>query len=80
MWSVYIIRSKSNPEQRYIGLTENLKARLQNHNAGGSIHTAKFRPWALETVISFSEKSKAAAFENPQSHFNPGLKSCTVCV
>ncbi len=63
MWSVYIIRSKSNPEQRYIGLTENLKARLQNHNAGGSIHTAKFRPWALETVISFSEKSKAAAFE-----------------
>ena len=63
MWSVYIIRSLSNPEQRYIGLTNDLNARLATHNSGGSPHTSKFRPWELETAIAFHDRAKAAAFE-----------------
>ena len=63
MWTVYIIRSLSHPEQRYIGLTNDLDARLAKHNSGGSPHTSKPRPWELETAIAFPSQEKAAAFE-----------------
>ena len=63
MWSVYIIRSQTAPDERYIGLTNDLKARLAKHNSGGSPHTSKYRPWKLETAIAFTAKDKAAAFE-----------------
>jgi len=41
---VYLIRSKSSPDQTYIGSTDNLKRRLQDHNSGDSPHTPKYRP------------------------------------
>ena len=63
MWSVYIIRSLNHPDQRYIGLTNDLEARLAKHNSGGSPHPSKYRPWQIETAIAFREKDKAAAFE-----------------
>jgi predicted GIY-YIG superfamily endonuclease len=40
-----------------------LKERLAKHNQGGSPHTAKFRPWAVETAVAFVSREKAAAFE-----------------
>jgi putative endonuclease len=60
---VYLIRSIKYPPQSYIGLTDNLKARLQKHNSGGSPHTAKFRPWKLITYLAFSDRKQAADFE-----------------
>jgi putative endonuclease len=42
---VYILRSVNHPAQTYIGSTEDLRARLAQHNAGRSIHTKKFKPW-----------------------------------
>ena len=39
---VYLIRSKAHPEQRYVGLTSNLKKRLREHDARKSPHTSKF--------------------------------------
>lgn len=63
MWTVYILRSMRDPSQRYIGLTNDLNARLAKHNSGGSSHTAKFCPWELETAINFKDQGKAAAFE-----------------
>ena len=63
MWTVYIIRSVHHPERRYIGFTNDLDARLAKHNAGGSPHTSKYRPWELETAVGFTDKIKAAAFE-----------------
>ena len=63
MWTVYILRSLSPSDQRYVGLTNDLDARLAKHNSGGSPHTAKFRPWELETAIAFRDQEKAAAFE-----------------
>ena len=63
MWTVYILRSVSHPDQRYIGLTNDLPARLTKHNSGGSPHTSKFRPWELETAIAFMDQEKAAVFE-----------------
>ena len=44
-------------------MTDNISARLQKHNEGGVPHTAKFRPWQLETAVAFRDRNKAAAFE-----------------
>ena len=60
---VYILRSKSRPEQRYVGVTTNLEERLIRHNAGESYHTAKYMPWEIETSIHFSDPAKALRFE-----------------
>ena len=60
---VYLIQSISNPDRRYIGVTQNLKARLKSHNEGQSPHTSKFKPWNLITYIAFSDESKAVEFE-----------------
>ena len=63
MFYTYILRSISQPEQRYIGSTADLKSRLAKHNAGEVPHTSKFKPWKIETAIAFSSKEKAYAFE-----------------
>lgn len=63
MWYTYIIRSLKDPTQRYIGSTNDIRARLEKHNEGGSPHTSKYRPWKLEIIIGFPSKEKAQAFE-----------------
>jgi len=60
---VYLIKSIPYPEQRYIGLTSDIKARLKAHNAGQSKHTSKFKPWKLVAYFAFSEEPKAHEFE-----------------
>ena len=63
MYYVYLLRSISDPEQTYIGYTEDLKTRLQAHNNGQSPHTSKYKPWDLITYLSFNDKSRAFSFE-----------------
>ena len=63
MLYVYLLESVGHPDQRYVGLTENLKRRLPEHNAGKSPHTAKYRLWKLVTYLAFSDEAKARAFE-----------------
>ena len=63
MFYTYILRSLSQPEQRYIGSTADLKSRLAKHNAGEVPHTSKFKPWRFQTAIAFDSKEKAVAFE-----------------
>ena len=60
---VYRLRSCAHPDQIYTGLTDDLHARLQKHNEGGCPHTAKFRPWKIESCHAFDSREKAAAFE-----------------
>jgi putative endonuclease len=60
---VYLLQSIDYPDQVYVGLADDLKARLATHNAGGSPHTSKFKPWRLVTYVAFSDESKAVAFE-----------------
>jgi predicted GIY-YIG superfamily endonuclease len=60
---VYLLESEAAPAKRYIGLTGDLRARLAEHNAGKSPHTAKFMPWRLVTYMAFSDRAKAFAFE-----------------
>jgi putative endonuclease len=63
LFYVYLIESISTQGQRYVGVTADLKQRLQDHNSGKSIHTSKFKPWRLTTYIAFSNRANAEAFE-----------------
>ena len=60
---VYILRSSSGTDHFYIGVTEDVEARLKEHNAGEVFHTAKFKPWSLKNFIAFEDRAKAFAFE-----------------
>lgn len=63
MYYVYLIKSLQNPDKTYIGYTNNLKHRLDQHNTGGSIYTSDDRPWELVVYLGFKDESKAIAFE-----------------
>ena len=63
MHYVYLIKSTSHPDQKYIGITSDLKDRLKTHNEGRSPHTSKYKPWQLVTYLAFSNKSKAVESE-----------------
>ncbi|MCC7267622.1 MAG: GIY-YIG nuclease family protein [Caulobacteraceae bacterium] len=60
---VYLLESDVSPGQRYIGVTNDLRIRLKEHNAGKSPHTSKFKPWRISTYVAFTDRSKADAFE-----------------
>jgi len=60
---VYLIESDGTPTQRYVGMTSDLKWRLEDHNSGKSVHTSKFKPWRLVTYVAFSKQGKAESFE-----------------
>jgi predicted GIY-YIG superfamily endonuclease len=60
---VYLIESIAHPEERYVGLTDDLTRRLKEHNRGGSPHTAEYRPWRVIVALHFDDGLRAAAFE-----------------
>ncbi len=60
---VYILVSQTNATHHYTGLTKDLDTRLEAHNAGQVPHTAKYRPWRIETAVAFQSREKAADFE-----------------
>jgi predicted GIY-YIG superfamily endonuclease len=68
---VYILQSVLNQGHFYVGLTDDLHARLRKHNSGRVPHTAKVRPWKIKTAITFTDRLRAAEFE----HFKHHLKS-----
>jgi putative endonuclease len=63
VYYVYILQSKSAPNQRYIGLTRDLKKRLLDHEDGRSPHTAKFATWLMVAYLTFVAEDIAVAFE-----------------
>jgi putative endonuclease len=60
---VYILECIAEPARHYVGITDELRARLKAHNAGQVYHTAKFKPWRLNTYIAFSDNTRAISFE-----------------
>ncbi len=63
MYYVYLIESASAQGERYLGMTTDLNERLQEHNAGKSSHTSKFKPWKVTAYVAFTDRAKAEAFE-----------------
>tara|TARA_R110002095_G_scaffold155137_1_gene134738 strand:- start:1 stop:237 length:237 start_codon:yes stop_codon:yes gene_type:complete len=62
MTYVYILKSECG-RHFYTGMTSDLVARLARHNAGQVRHTAKFRPWRVQTYLVFDDSERALAFE-----------------
>ena len=60
---VYILQSIAKPSEFYVGLSQDVDARLNAHNAGQSPHTSKFRPWRLKSSHYFADAPTAVAFE-----------------
>ena len=63
MYYVYVLRSVAVPDQRYIGRTNNLNKRLNEHNSGASVYTAKYGPWVVEVYVAFEVEKRAIEFE-----------------
>lgn len=57
------IRSVSEPERRYAGVTGDLVARLVADNAGQNGSTAAWRPWVVDLCIEFRTEALAVRFE-----------------
>ena len=60
---VYILVSEADAIIHYTGVTQSMRERLRDHNRGACPHSAKYRPWRLETAIAFSSEVKARSFE-----------------
>jgi len=60
---VYILKSDTDIDHFYVGVTDDVAARLQKHNAGEVSHTSKYRPWHLKTYVAFSDEKRAFEFE-----------------
>lgn len=60
---VYILESLALEGRHYVGLTSDLRARLQKHNAREVTHTSKYAPWRIKTYVAFSDDAAANAFE-----------------
>jgi len=61
---VYVLFSLRQPGKHYTGWAHDLKSRLKAHNAGQCPHTAKFRPWQVETAIAVRSREKAISLEH----------------
>jgi predicted GIY-YIG superfamily endonuclease len=59
---VYVLRSEID-NRPYVGVTCNVRQRLETHNSGGSEYTAPYRPWRLAVALSFPNEQAALAFE-----------------
>jgi putative endonuclease len=60
---VYVLVSETDSSIHYTGMTQELAKRLGDHNRGHCPHTAKFKPWRIETAVAFASEEKARAFE-----------------
>jgi predicted GIY-YIG superfamily endonuclease len=60
---VYVLKHVAHPPRFYVGVTSEVRERLEDHNAGRCPHTARYRPWRLHVAIEFSDEERALKFE-----------------
>ncbi|MBM3248304.1 MAG: GIY-YIG nuclease family protein [Candidatus Omnitrophica bacterium] len=63
MHIVYVIKSLKNSSKHYVGITQNLKKRIDGHNSSKTGYAAKYAPWQEETYITFRNRTLAQEFE-----------------
>ncbi len=63
LFYVYFLRSLANPTKTYIGYTNNLVRRLDEHNSGQSHYTSRFMPWELRAYAMADSEEIAIAAE-----------------
>lgn len=62
MYYVYIIQSEKDGSH-YVGSTDDLKRRLQEHNRGNVRYTSSKTPYELVWYCAFRKRKKAFDFE-----------------
>lgn len=60
---VYIVRSDADQSRHYVGLTNDVRARLGWHNYGPSGYARRYRPWSLVVSLEFPSERQALRFE-----------------
>ena len=61
---VYIIRSDADPSRHYVGITSDVRERLEWHNYGPyGRHTVSNRPWSLVVSMEFPSERDAVRFQ-----------------
>jgi len=60
---VYVVRSDVDRARHYVGITNNVRDRLEWHNHGPSGHTVSHRPWSLVVSMEFPTEKAAVRFE-----------------
>jgi predicted GIY-YIG superfamily endonuclease len=63
LYWVYLLESESRPGHHYTGFSEDPDDRLRYHNSGAVPATAAYRPWRLKTILGFTDREQALAFE-----------------
>jgi len=72
---VYFLASTVKPQQTYVGVTNNFRRRLRQHNGeitGGARRTRAYRPWAPFLHISGLTKTQALQLEWAMKHRRKG--------
>ena len=60
---VYMLEAHEWAGRHYVGLTDDLSARLTAHNRGSVPATRADRPWRVKTAVAFTDRQRAAFFE-----------------
>lgn len=60
---VYVLRNADTIPRFYVGVTSNVRGRLDDHNSGRCPHTSQHRPWRLHVVMAFTDEASAIRFE-----------------
>ncbi len=60
---VYILRSLDFPDKFYVGYTNDVRRRLEEHNSGSQIYSRRYAPWQIVTYITFTDCQIARRFE-----------------
>jgi len=68
MYQVYILKSKKD-NSLYVGYTNNIERRLNEHNTGQVKYTESRKPWNLVYYESFASLEDARQRERNLKHF-----------
>jgi predicted GIY-YIG superfamily endonuclease len=60
---VYILRSDSDRDRHYVGITSDPERRLEWHNHGPCGQTLRHGPWSFVVVLEFPTERQAVRFE-----------------
>ncbi len=63
MHYVYLLESLSSSGRRYIGFSDDLRQRIDDHNSGKNPSTARYRPWRLTAYFAFANRQRTLTFE-----------------
>jgi len=60
---VYILKSEINPKKVYVGITNDINRRIDEHNSKTQTYTKRYAPWELIAYMTFFTREKAANLE-----------------